>query len=506
MDEIVILNLADTHIKNSSTVQSSYFEQVSSSFLQYLENYLKSEEGKSWRPHFICICGDIANAGKEEEYQNAEMFIQEICKICQLPVERVNMVPGNHDMNCRVTPVKDPKKSNSSTAKKKSREEKRKEKEKREEYVAYIDTYFSELDTFFNSGTLKERELQVVFKNYADFRKKFIKDECHYSPYKHFKNTDIEYVTGIKHFPEQKVAFWELNNTWRSLPYDPQPERTYHMKFGQHIIQNMQNKLKALKNEDYLIISLFHHSFFKLAHEEYQPPGPGYCMYDTILELSDICLSGHEHGPNTKDPDFLRNSAQYFLNGSFFAAGVQNAPDSSFSMLKINRKTNSIEKKQFCYRPNDNEWEVKKTSIFQLHLRNYRQRIIEPEKQNLRIKTLQSRGEGDDTKQNAIIEAYWGAGTKTILTEKNLMELPGEPTSHFICFINMDDWDKKSAEDLIASSKDKKQYPVMVSCYASWEAWESKMPLTEYEILLKEYREDILSGKLIFFMTKFEKN
>lgn len=496
MDEIVILNLADTHITDSKTVIVPYFERAKLSFLKKLEIFLKSEEGKNWHPHFICICGDIANSGKVEEYQNAEDFIQEICKICQLPAERVNMVPGNHDMNCQVKPVKasDTKKNDAA------------KEEERNTYVKYVDSYFKELNDFFQRGTLKEGQLSIVFKNYADFRKKFITDKQNYTPYKQFENKDIQWVTGIRTFPEQKVAFWELNNTWQSLPYDPHSERAYHMKFGQHIIMDMQGMLEELKNKDYLIISLFHHSFFKLAHEEYQPSGSSYCMYDAIIELSDICLSGHEHGPNTKDPDFLRNSAQYFLNGSFFATGEQGAPDSSFSMLKINRKTNSIEKKQFCYRPNDNEWEIKKTSIFQLHLKNYRQRIIEPEKQNLRIKTLQSRGEGDDTKQNAIIEAYWGVGTKTILTEKNLMELPGEPTSHFICFINMDDWDKKSAKDLIASSKDKKQYPVMVSCYASWEAWESKMPLTEYEILLKEYREDILSGKLIFFMTKFEKN
>ena len=97
-------------------------------------------------------------------------------------------------------------------------------------------------------------------------------------------------------------------------------------------------------------------------------------------------------------------------------------------------------------------------------------------------------------------------GTKTILLEKNLMELTGEPTSHFICFINMDDWDKEFIKNSIAFLKSKKQYPVMVNCYASWEAWESGTPLRKYENLLKEYKKDILSGKLIFFMTKFEKN
>lgn len=106
MDEIVILNLADTHITDSKTVIVPYFERAKLSFLKKLEIFLKSEEGKNWHPHFICICGDIANSGKVEEYQNAEDFIQEICKICQLPAERVNMVPGNHDMNCQVKPVK----------------------------------------------------------------------------------------------------------------------------------------------------------------------------------------------------------------------------------------------------------------------------------------------------------------------------------------------------------------------------------------------------------------
>lgn len=499
MNEIVILNLADTHITNVDSVTSDYFTRAKSSLINYLNAYLESGEGKRWKPDFICICGDIVHSGSEKEYEIAKKFILDVCKACSLTPDRVNMVPGNHDMT--ISPVREtaPRKADTAVHEK-----------KRKDYLNFINDYSAELEEFFENGTIIEKDMLInTFSHYSSFRGSFISDNLSYIPYKYFANTKLEWVTGFRKFPKFKVVFWELNNTWRSLSHDPDQTKRYYMKFGQHIITDMQKKLEELKNDNYLVVSLFHHSFFKLAHEEYRPAGANYCMYDAIIELSDICLSGHEHGANTRNPDFLKNSAQYFLNGSFFDINKKGIPDSSFSILKINRNNNSIEKKQFCYHPNDNTWERKETSIFQLHFNNYEHGTDTAENLDFRFKTLTSRDKTDKAKQNAIIERYWGAKTAISPYKENIIKLSERTNDHYVCFINMDNWDRK-AEDKLAGDiellKKNNQYPVLISCYASWEALESPTTLKNYQALLEKYKIDILQCKTIFFLAKFEKN
>jgi len=51
------------------------------------------------RPDMVFVTGDIAFAGKEEEYKLAEDFIRKLCDAVQLPEGRFFLVPGNHDID-----------------------------------------------------------------------------------------------------------------------------------------------------------------------------------------------------------------------------------------------------------------------------------------------------------------------------------------------------------------------------------------------------------------------
>lgn len=502
MNEIVILNLADTHIKDEN---NPYFEEVSNRFLEELESYLKTPEGSDWRPNFICICGDIANFGKSTEYGKAKMFIKKVCNVCSLDTDRIIMVPGNHDMQCQVTPVAEPEKPKE--AKEDENEKYIALKENRNKYKQYIDRYFKELEAFWSGNKLDETgEIVKVFREYSLFRKQFLKkDNTDYIPHSKFKGTELEWITGIRKFPEFRIAFWELNNTWCSLPKDYKSERTYHMKFGQSVIFDFQEKLKLLKEDHYLIISLFHHSFFKLDHEEYQPAGTSYCMYDRIVDLSDICLSGHEHGPDSKRPDFLRNSAQYFLNGAFFDAIGQKSPDASASFMRINRKENQIEQKQLHYNPRTGQWKIAKTQVFLLHLNGHEESPRMMTKSDLRFKILKSYE--NNSQQEEIIKAYFGANIKVESVDDTVQVLIQKQKRYYICFFNMDDWEerKEVMSQKIEELKKEGVFPIILSCYASWEALEAPKIKEKYEELLDIYHKDILQSQLMLFMTKFEK-
>lgn len=278
------------------------------------------------------------------------------------------------------------------------------------------------------------------------------------------------------------------------------------MKFGQPVIFDFQHEIETLKGKDYLIVSLFHHSFFKLAHEEYQPAGIGYCMYDRIVDLSDICLSGHEHGPDSKRPDFLRNSAQYFLNGAFFDAMGQKAPDASASFMRINRKENLIEQKQLRYSPKKGQWGIEKTETFLLHLNGHEESPKIMTRSDFRFKTLKSR-ESNTHKQEEIIKAYFGTNIEAEPEDDTTQILVHKQKRHYICFLNMDDWEQsKEALTLkIQRLKEGTAFPIIISCYASWEALEAPKIREKYDELRNLYKEDILQSKLMLFMTKFEK-
>lgn len=503
MNEIVILNLADTHI---AAVNNPLFEEVSNRFLQTLESYLKTPEGSDWHPNFICICGDIANHGQSAEYEKAKGFIEKICNVCSLNTDRIIMVPGNHDMQCRVKPVAKPPQCEEKSEK--ESQEYITLKKESDEYIKYIKQYFDELKTFWRGGKLvKAGELVKVFREYSLFRKHFLmKENTNYIPHSSFKETELEWLTGIRKFSEFRIAFWELNNTWCSLPKDYKTERRFQMKFGQSIIFDFQREIELLRKDNYLIISLFHHSFFKLDHEEYQPGGTKYCMYDKIVDLSDICLSGHEHGSDSKRPDYLRNSAQYFLNGAFFDSRVIEAPDASGSFMRINRKENLIEQKQFHYIPKKEQWEIAKTEVFLLHLNEHEESPRMMAKSDLRFKALKS-NENNAHKQEEIIKAYFGANIKVESVDDTVQVLIQKQKRYYICFFNMDDWEerKEAMSQKIEELKREGVFPIILSCYASWEALEAPKVKEKYEELLDIYHNDILQSQLMLFMTKFEK-
>jgi len=47
----------------------------------------------------VCFTGDVANWGKSDEYGPATDFIQALLQQLSLPIDRLFLVPGNHDID-----------------------------------------------------------------------------------------------------------------------------------------------------------------------------------------------------------------------------------------------------------------------------------------------------------------------------------------------------------------------------------------------------------------------
>lgn len=86
-----ILHLSDLHFTASGISQ----DLVVSSLSKMLEKLCKEET----KPNVIVLTGDIAFSGKTEEYAKAKEFIDKIALFCNVNVERIFIIPGNHDVD-----------------------------------------------------------------------------------------------------------------------------------------------------------------------------------------------------------------------------------------------------------------------------------------------------------------------------------------------------------------------------------------------------------------------
>lgn len=88
-----LLQLSDIHWKKQLDAADDYTD-IRDQMLQDLE-YYRQDTGNSFDK--ILICGDIAFSGSALEYNRANAFIKELCKIVDCKNDEVYTVPGNHD-------------------------------------------------------------------------------------------------------------------------------------------------------------------------------------------------------------------------------------------------------------------------------------------------------------------------------------------------------------------------------------------------------------------------
>lgn len=100
-NELVWLHISDIHFHPKTGWRDGHARQELLDFLQK-----GFRDGSLLRPHLIFCTGDIAfgetsGASLEQQYGEAASFFDELLERCELPRERLFMVPGNHDVNRR---------------------------------------------------------------------------------------------------------------------------------------------------------------------------------------------------------------------------------------------------------------------------------------------------------------------------------------------------------------------------------------------------------------------
>ncbi len=102
-DQTVIVHLSDIHFREG--VSDGNFDldaDIRNELLRDAAGLQKSFHAV----HAILVTGDIALAGKSEEYRTATQWLRQLCETLKCREEHVWTVPGNHDVDrSKVTPI-----------------------------------------------------------------------------------------------------------------------------------------------------------------------------------------------------------------------------------------------------------------------------------------------------------------------------------------------------------------------------------------------------------------
>ncbi|MDR1201780.1 MAG: metallophosphoesterase [Tannerellaceae bacterium] len=519
MKNIVILSLSDLHIRGGN---SDPFDLISCKFKEFIKTKLNDPKEAEWKPDFLCITGDIAHKAKPEQYEIAKNFINELCNLWKIPKENVLMAPGNHDMFFNVTPVKPPqihlKDGGVSITL----------LEGYSNYCNYLEKYFNQLEKILPKkretiATYKEENFSTIveiFENYCKFRQEFIQSaslDCEYIHSDLFREAEkLKNIMGCVKFPKRRIAFIEFNNTWNSVPEDTLSFRRFQLQFGVDIVKDIEKKIDKLKKDNYIIISLFHHPIYNLSEQEYQSSGSNPCVYDLIIEMSDICLSGHQHGPKAKKPDRLANKTQYFLNGAFNDKN-EYANDCSASLLRINRVENTVEER-YITQDSDQKWclGVVDSNIYPLcrRIKSHKDREDELSSTEVSHKLHNQ----DNILFNNIVTSYFGERFNLINSDEGKNEGVSVRKLQYgdenelvgtILFVELSSYSKKQIILIKKVIEHDGTIPIPIGVYADQnirrtefgDKNEENSP-PEYNRLAEELNTHILKGEVLLFLVK----
>lgn len=312
-------------------------------FISSVENFTKLlkeyiHENPSWMPDFICICGDIVDRGNVKLFEdnddteneiNACSIIHEIMTASGINnTQRVLIVPGNHDLVTEGLPAD------------------------------YLEKTIDWLNNISRDGRLVKvpEVVKNVIKPFALFRKKFLgKDAAGEGSMNRLLKEDylpqeLDNISGCRIFKNEKILFLELNSAFCNLP-----NKAATVMFHRAYIDRLYNLVKRYKLKGFYVVALFHHSLRYLTTSQYAGI-ERINTYDQIVDMADLCLTGHDHGYYSKEPDKLANKCQHILNSGFFSINPKTQSfDSGATLIKIERYSECISLLRL-HREADNKW------------------------------------------------------------------------------------------------------------------------------------------------------
>lgn len=365
--EINILHISDLHFgispKGNDEIEIPNIEEVCSSFISKMEDH----EGQALNPKFIIVSGDISNTANAAEFAQASIFFNKLLKI--FPSSQILFVPGNHDKE-RIKEIKELEKIELFNELKNICIPGAKLKMTKEaselnnvtvsisEAEKVLNSLFDDISKFtfiseaekikanyekkrnelFNSKMNIDCYCNDNFKEYTEFVNPFyLKIESRFIPIKINGEILDNNLVKIVDYREHNLIFVLLNTAWLCQNSRRDPGK---LTLGDPIIAEIKKELAPIM-KDCLVITAMHHSPISFGRNDILDRGYHINNLAKISKFSNIILSGHEHGPHIKKPDFIYNEAQLINTGTFYT-GKKEDYSCSFYQIDSDQKKVSI--------------------------------------------------------------------------------------------------------------------------------------------------------------------
>jgi predicted phosphodiesterase len=303
------LHLSDFHLR-----QKTGWEQ--DVVLESMLRDIRARFGQQRRPDMIFISGDIAFAGKTEEYDLAEAFIRKLCKEVRLPEGRLFLVPGNHDIDLDL-------------------------EEDAVVGARLLLKSANEVSRFLgNEG--RRKTLFARQKAFRDFVNRLAPTDPIYSPasFSHSRQAKIGPIN---------VHVLLLDSSWLA---GGGPSDSGVLSIGERQVIDC-----AKADGKYLTFALMHHPFSWLKEFE------AVAIQNRIASHADICLRGHVHSPDQQAIETKQGRLLTFTAGAGFETRTSN---NSYGWHAIDLATGSGETVIHRLNYQDNRWDANESQRWQL--------------------------------------------------------------------------------------------------------------------------------------------
>lgn len=267
-----ILNISDLHIGGSDPNVATYLET--------LAKELTGFAGTEWQPDYIVIAGDVIDCvtpgTPEDKYRLARRVIDTFLRRLDLGLERVIVVPGNHDNELSGKDFEGRKANLNKMC------------------IAFSEEALSEF--------IEKQE--PAFRSFVDFRKCYATDDE--IPVEYLTGNPLSLVSGLSVFPDHRLCFLRINTEWLYTRSKIDYEHNQHGTLCRPFVKSLADVLER-DFPDFTVVTIMHKRPDTLLWPLANHTDP--LLFDALEIVeghSDIIVSGHDHAVRANFPELLR--------------------------------------------------------------------------------------------------------------------------------------------------------------------------------------------------------
>jgi predicted phosphodiesterase len=299
------------HLSDFHTGKDGYGENH---LFQYILNHIRDRASAGMTPDVIFITGDIANKGKQDQYERfyEKFFLPLIELLPSISVNRIFIIPGNHDVD----------------------------RDQSKAFVPYDVLLHTE--DFLDSNEIGQFRREIIRPRFLSFAKNDMTHGADIS--KHWLFSEGGAFTRVLSFNDQKVGILGLNSAW--LSYSDKDHRK--LSAGKMLIED---GLSSIQDCNFKIV-LGHHPIDWFIDSQMEP------IRSLFGKNNVLYLHGHLHKGSARYEEGAGYPFLAMQSAACFQAREHDIWINGFSWGELDFSTRQIMIEPFTWSSSYQEWKV----------------------------------------------------------------------------------------------------------------------------------------------------